>query len=119
MTPVPDDSPQEKKTSTVLIAATTGSSALAILLASLSMLGPFSVDTYLPAFPNIEATLGATSLEVQQTLTAYMFSFAVMILLHGALSDAFGRRNIILVSLVVFSVATLGCAGAHSIEYLW
>ena len=50
------------------------SSALAIMLAALSMLGPFSIDTYLPAFPNIQASLGATALEVQQTLTAYMFS---------------------------------------------
>ncbi|MFJ7567023.1 multidrug effflux MFS transporter [Herminiimonas sp. NPDC097707] len=95
------------------------SSALAIMLAALSMLGPFSIDTYLPAFPNIQASLGASALEVQQTLTAYLLSFAVMILWHGALSDAFGRRNIILVSLAVFAVATLGCAAAHSIEYLW
>ncbi|HYD94169.1 MAG TPA: multidrug effflux MFS transporter [Noviherbaspirillum sp.] len=92
---------------------------LAFLLAALSMLGPFSVDTYLPAFPEIEATLRATSLEVQQTLTAYMLSFALMILWHGALSDAFGRRNVILAALAVFCVASLGCAAAHSIEYLW
>jgi DHA1 family bicyclomycin/chloramphenicol resistance-like MFS transporter len=93
--------------------------ALALMLAALAMLGPFSVDTYLPAFPSIEASLGATPLQVQQTLTAYMFSFSLMILWHGALSDAFGRRNIILVSLCVFAVASLGCAGSHSIEYLW
>lgn len=92
---------------------------LALLLAALSMLGPFSVDTYLPAFPDIRATLGASQIEVQQTLAAYMFSFAVMILWHGALSDAFGRRNVILGALFVFSIASLGCAAAHSIEYLW
>jgi DHA1 family bicyclomycin/chloramphenicol resistance-like MFS transporter len=93
--------------------------ALALLLAALAMLGPFSVDTYLPAFPNIEATLGASPIEVQQSLTAYMFAFAFMMLWHGALSDAYGRRNVILVSLAVFGVASLGCAAAHSIEYLW
>jgi len=93
--------------------------SLALLLAGLAMLGPFSVDTYLPAFPNIEATLHASFLEVQQTLTAYMFSFGVMILWHGALSDTFGRRAVILVSLSVFAVATLGCAASHSVEYLW
>lgn len=92
---------------------------LPLLLAALAMLGPFSVDTYLPAFPNIQASLNATAIEVQQTLTAYMFSFAVMILWHGALSDAFGRRNIILGSLAVFCVASLGCAAVHSVEYLW
>ncbi len=89
------------------------------MLAGLGMLGPFAVDTYLPAFPAIESSLNATAIEVQQTLTAYMFSFGAMILLHGALSDTFGRRNIILGSLAVFAVATLGCAAAHSVEYLW
>ncbi len=97
----------------------TSASVLALVLAGLAMLGPFSVDTYLPAFPDIQRSLSATSLEVQQTLTAYMFSFAVMILWHGALSDAFGRRSIILVSLAVFAVATLACASVHSVEYLW
>jgi MFS transporter, DHA1 family, multidrug resistance protein len=95
------------------------SNMLALMLAGLAMLGPFSVDTYLPAFPAIEASLDASTIQVQQTLTAYMFSFAIMILWHGSLSDAFGRRNIILVSLAVFAVATLGCAAVHSVEYLW
>jgi len=92
---------------------------LALMLAALAMLGPFSVDTYLPAFPNIQQSLHASANQVQQTLTAYMLSFAIMILWHGALSDAFGRRNIILGSLAVFAVATLGCAASHSVEYLW
>jgi DHA1 family bicyclomycin/chloramphenicol resistance-like MFS transporter len=93
--------------------------ALAAMLAALSMLGPFSIDTYLPAFPAIEASLDATPIEVQQTLTAYMLSFAVMILWHGALSDAFGRRRIILISLGIFSLTSLGCAAVHSVETLW
>ncbi|MGZ3236375.1 MAG: MFS transporter, partial [Burkholderiaceae bacterium] len=95
------------------------SSALAIMLAALAMMGPFSIDTYLPAFPNIAATLHASSIEVQQTLTVYLLAFAVMILVHGALSDAFGRRNIILGSLAVFAIASLGCAASHSVGYLW
>lgn len=99
--------------------STTSASVLALVLAGLAMLGPFSVDTYLPAFPDIQRSLNATPLEVQQTLTAYMFSFAVMILWHGALSDAFGRRSIILVSLAVFAVSSLACASVHSVEYLW
>ncbi|WP_082439795.1 multidrug effflux MFS transporter [Massilia sp. WG5] len=92
---------------------------LAALLAALAMLGPFSVDAYLPAFPRIQETLHATPLEVQQTLTAYMLAFAVMSLWHGAMSDAFGRRNVVLVGLIVFAVGTLGCASAHSVHYLW
>ncbi|HYH40423.1 MAG TPA: multidrug effflux MFS transporter [Burkholderiales bacterium] len=96
-----------------------GANGLAAMLAALAMLGPFSVDTYLPAFPEIQATLQATPIEVQQTLTAYMFAFGVMMLWQGALSDAFGRRNIILGSLFVYTVASLGCAAVHSVEYLW
>lgn len=92
---------------------------LATLLAGLSMLGPFSIDAYLPAFPRIEANLHASSIEVQQTLTAYMLAFAGMVLWHGALSDAFGRRNVILTALIVFAVGTFGCAAAHSVHYLW
>ena len=92
---------------------------LATLLAALSMLGPFSIDAYLPAFPQIRAELNATSIEVQQTLTAYMLAFAGMVLWHGALSDAFGRRNVILVALVVFGIGTFGCAAASSVHYLW
>lgn len=96
-----------------------GTAGLATLLAALSMLGPFSIDAYLPAFPNIQASLGATHIEVQQTLTAYMLAFAVMVLWHGALADAFGRRNVILFSLVVFAIGTFGCAASHSVHYLW
>ena len=92
---------------------------LATLLAGLSMLGPFSIDAYLPAFPQIRANLGASAIEVQQTLTAYMLAFAGMVLWHGALSDAFGRRNVILVALVVFAIGTFGCAAASSVHYLW
>jgi MFS transporter, DHA1 family, multidrug resistance protein len=92
---------------------------LATLLAALSMLGPFSIDAYLPAFPQIQADLGASALQVQQTLTVYMLAFAGMVLWHGALSDAFGRRNVILVALVVFAIGTFGCASAHSVQSLW
>src|SRR5688572_8838668 len=92
--------------------------ALALMLTTLAMLGPFSVDTYLPAFPDIQRSLNTSAIHVQQTLTAYMLAFAAMILWHGALSNAFGRRNIILGSLAVFAIASLGCAAVHSIEYL-
>jgi len=92
---------------------------LAALLAALSMLGPFSVDMYLPAFPAIGRELGASPIALQQTLSAYLFAFAFMMLWHGALSDALGRRPIILASLAVYALATLGCAIAGNIESLW
>src|SRR6185295_14430315 len=82
--------------------------ALAILLACLGMLGPFSIDTYLPAFTGIGEAIGASPVEMQQTLSAYLFGFAVMNLFHGALSDSLGRRPIVLGGLVVFTLASVG-----------
>ena len=91
---------------------------LALLLAGLGMLGPFSIDTYLPAFDGIARTLGATPVEMQQTLSAYLFGFAAMNLFHGALADSFGRRPVILGGLALFTLASLGCALAPSIGWL-
>ena len=101
------------------MSARDSSGRLALLLAALAMLGPFSVDTYLPAFPTIAASLQASALQVQQSLTAYMTAFALMILWHGALSDAFGRRRIVLGSLVIYAIGSLACAAAPSVEMLW
>src|SRR5687768_6847333 len=61
---------------------------LAALLASLSALGPFSIDAYLPSMAEIGRTLNASPWAVQQTLTAYLLPFGVMTLWHGAVSDA-------------------------------
>ena len=92
---------------------------IAILLAALAALGPFSIDTYLPSFHAIGETLQATPIEVQQTLTAYLISFAIMALWHGAISDALGRRRVILISLGLFGLASAGCVFATRIEHLW
>src|SRR6185312_1359316 len=92
--------------------------ALAVLLAVLGMLGPFSIDTYIPAFSGIAASIGATPAQMQQTLSAYLFGFAFMNLFHGALSDSFGRRPVVLWGLAVFTVASLGCALSQTIGQL-
>jgi DHA1 family bicyclomycin/chloramphenicol resistance-like MFS transporter len=92
--------------------------ALAVLLAVLGMLGPFSIDTYLPAFSGIARSLGATPAEMQQTLSAYLFGFAFMNLFHGALSDSLGRRPVVLWGLAVFTLASAGCALSQSIGQL-
>lgn len=119
----PDDLPKDPVTPVPLPPpvkiAMLSAGGLATLLAALSMLGPFSIDAYLPAFPQIRADLNASALEVQQTLTAYMLAFAGMVLWHGSLSDAFGRRNVVLFALVVFAIGTFGCAAASSVHYLW
>ena len=92
--------------------------ALAVLLACLGMLGPFSIDTYLPAFTGIASAIGATPVEMQQTLSAYLFGFAIMNLFHGALSDSFGRRPVVLWGLALFTLASMGCALSQHIGAL-
>lgn len=91
---------------------------LALLLACLGMIGPFSIDTYLPAFAGIAVSLDATPLHMQQTLSAYLFGFAVMNLFHGALADSFGRRPVVLWGLALFTLASVGCALAPAIGTL-
>jgi DHA1 family bicyclomycin/chloramphenicol resistance-like MFS transporter len=92
--------------------------ALAVLLALLGMLGPFSIDTYLPAFSGIAQALGATPVEMQQTLSAYLLGFAFMSLFHGALSDSFGRRPVVLWGIAMFTLASAGCALSQNIGQL-
>lgn len=88
------------------------------MLAGLAMIGPFSIDTYLPSFPAIGRELAVTPLELQQTLSVYLITFAVMTLFHGTLSDSFGRRPVILASLVVYTLASVGCAAAQNFAQL-
>jgi DHA1 family bicyclomycin/chloramphenicol resistance-like MFS transporter len=93
--------------------------SLALLLAALAMLGPLSVDAYLPAFHAIGSELAVPQLAVQQTLSVYLFAYAFMMLWHGALADALGRRPVVLASLVIYAITSLGCAIAGNIETLW
>jgi len=92
--------------------------AFAVLLACLGMLGPFAIDTYLPAFAGIAQSIGATPVQMQQTLSAYLFGFAVMNLFHGALSDSFGRRPVVLWGMALFTLASVGSALSQSIGLL-
>lgn len=88
---------------------------LALLLAGLSMFGPFSIDAIFPAFPVMGESLGADKLAMQQTISAYLVAYALMSLVHGPASDAFGRRRVILGGLVVFTLASVGCALADDL----
>jgi DHA1 family bicyclomycin/chloramphenicol resistance-like MFS transporter len=87
---------------------------LAVMLAGLAMIGPFSVDTYLPSFPAIGQEFAAVPLQLQQTLSVYLMAFAVMTLFHGTLSDSFGRRPVILGCLITYTLGSIGCAFAHT-----
>ncbi|MDY0744175.1 multidrug effflux MFS transporter [Paucibacter sp. R3-3] len=92
--------------------------ALSVLLACLGMVGPFSIDTFLPAFTGIAQALDATPVQMQQTLSSYLFGFAIMNLFHGALSDSFGRRPVVLWGMALFTLASLGCAVSTTIGQL-
>lgn len=92
---------------------------LTFLLATLAAVGPFSIDTYLPAFPEMASGLEVGPLQIQQTLSIYLLTFGLMTLWHGALSDSFGRRRVILTGLGVYALASLGCTLANQIETLW
>ena len=89
-----------------------------MLLASLGALGPFAIDTYLPAFAGIAASLEATPVQMQQTLSSYLFGFAAMNLFHGALADSFGRRPVVLWGVGLFTLASIGCVLSQSIGWL-
>ena len=91
---------------------------LPLLIAGLATIGPFTIDTYLPSFPAIALELQTTEVLVQQTLTAYLIPFAVMMLFHGAISDAVGRRPVILIGVGGYVIASIGCALATSMTML-
>jgi len=91
---------------------------LIVILAALSMLGALSIDAYLPALLAIGREFSATDSAVQQSLTAYVLAFAVMTLFYGTLSDSFGRRPVILVSLFFYLLSSIGVAMSTSLEML-
>jgi MFS transporter, DHA1 family, multidrug resistance protein len=95
------------------------SNILVFALASLAALAPFAIDTYLPAFHIMGADLVATDVQIQQSLTFYLFPYALMTLWHGAISDSIGRIATIKWGLGIFVLASIGCAFATNVETLW
>jgi DHA1 family bicyclomycin/chloramphenicol resistance-like MFS transporter len=91
---------------------------IAALLAALAMVSPFSIDTFYPSFPAISQEFSLTTWQIQQTITVYMLPFALMTLIQGPLSDALGRRPVVLVGLLVYSVASIACVFAPSFAFL-
>jgi MFS transporter, DHA1 family, multidrug resistance protein len=83
---------------------------LTFTAALLSMVGPLSINAYLPSFPDIEATFGATRAVLAQSLTVYLLAFAVSTLFWGPLSDRVGRRRTLLASMSLYLIASIACA---------
>jgi MFS transporter, DHA1 family, multidrug resistance protein len=82
---------------------------LAVLLGGLSMVSPFSIDTFFPAFHAMERGLNVSAWQLQQVLTAYMLTFAFASLVHGPLSDAIGRRPVMIGGMVLYTVGSIAC----------
>src|SRR5215218_2376008 len=92
--------------------------AMTVVLALLTALGPLSTDMYLPSLPAIRADLGATTAGTQLTLSAFLLGFAVGQFVYGPVSDRVGRRPVLLFRLALFTLASLICTLAPSIETL-
>jgi len=80
------------------------------------MIAPFSINTYLPSFPDIEREFGISRAILSQSLGVYLFAFAVSTLFWGPLADRLGRRFVILISMTVYTLASIACALANNAE---
>ena len=92
--------------------------ALTALLALLTAVGPTSTDMYLPSLPAIGRTFDAPVPQVQLTLSAFLFCFAIGQVVYGPISDHIGRKPVLLTTLAIYVAASIGCAFAASIETL-
>ncbi len=94
------------------------SRALVFTVAWIAMIGPFSIDTYLPAFPSIEAEMAVGRPMLSLTLGAYLVGFATMTLFWGPFSDRFGRRRVMLGAILLYCLASLLCQFAPGFDWL-
>ena len=92
--------------------------AIVATLGGLWTIGPFSIDLYLPALPTLGGDLAATQQQVAVTVTAFLVGLAFGQVQAGALSDTYGRRRPLLAGLLVYTLATLACALAPTIQVL-
>ena len=91
---------------------------MALILGSLSWIGPFAIDMYLPAMPVIADDLQASVSASQATLMAFFISFGASQLVYGPATDVMGRKPPLYFGLVVFALASVGCAMSPTIEML-
>lgn len=89
-----------------------------ILMGLLTALGPLAIDMYLPAFPAIVSDLGSSQGEVERTLAGYLFGLAIAQIFYGPFADRYGRKKPLMFGLLVYTVASLGCALSNDVEHL-
>lgn len=89
-----------------------------VVLISASFASVLSTDLYLPSLPSLPDYFGTDAKSVQLTMSLNLAGFALAQLIHGPLSDRFGRRPVLLAGMIGFLLASLACAGAQSIGQL-
>jgi len=89
---------------------------LILILGSLTALGPFSIDMYLPGFSGIAKDLNTTVANVSMTLSSYFIGISAGQLLYGPLLDRFGRKKPLFIGLLVYIMASLGCVYVTNID---
>lgn len=92
--------------------------SLTLILAGLSMFGPFNVDAPMPAFVAMGEDFHVSSAQMQLVVSVYLLSFAVMSLFHGPISDAVGRKPIMVFGIAIYVAASAGCALSTSLPML-
>lgn len=96
-----------------------GDRELIVMMASIMALNALAIDAMLPAFPRMASGLGVTDANsIQYVITAYLFGTGTGSLLHGPLSDRFGRRPILLGAIVGYIVCALACSFAISFDLM-
>lgn len=91
---------------------------LVVVLAALTMVGPFTIDAIFPAFEVMTSELDSDAVAMQQTISVYLVAFAVASLFHGSLSDALGRKPVIVTGSVLYALTSVLCALAPSMPML-
>src|SRR5690606_34668548 len=89
-----------------------------ILMGLLTAIGPLAIDMYLPAFSAITQGLGAEPGQVERTLASYLLGLATAQLFYGPLADRYGRKKPLILGLVIFTIASIGCGYTDNIEHL-
>ncbi|MBB5213567.1 Bcr/CflA family multidrug efflux MFS transporter [Parapusillimonas granuli] len=89
-----------------------------VLMGLLTALGPLAIDMYLPAFPDMVRSLGTDQGMVERTLPSYLLGLAAAQVFYGPFADRYGRKKPLLFGLIVFTIASVGCALTDSIEHL-
>ncbi|BBP85627.1 Bcr/CflA family drug resistance efflux transporter [Pseudomonas sp. Pc102] len=89
-----------------------------LILGSLSAFGPMAIDFYLPSFPALALAFSTDVEHVQLSLASYFIGLAIGQLLYGPIADRFGRRLPLLVGVSLFTLASVACAMAPSLEWL-